>query len=124
MGTLPRLVLVIPRWTPGSAEFQARSIAQRFKADWDVHLVSGPSGPLAGIAPGTGVTHHVLPHSRFAGAIQPWEFWRLLRALRPDIVHFFRPPRIRGALLATLSLPSIGTIVDVRSLDRNEPWWG
>ncbi|HEX2520312.1 MAG TPA: glycosyltransferase, partial [Castellaniella sp.] len=60
-------------------------------AGYDVHVAT-MDGPSIVEIRAHGLTHHVVPLSRsgtnpWTEAKSLWAFWRLLRALRPDLVH-------------------------------------
>jgi glycosyltransferase involved in cell wall biosynthesis len=85
------------------------------------HLACPPDAAVGREAP-DGVTVHLLPQS---GDLDPrfvWGLWRLLRRLRPDLVHVHsrRGADVWGGLLARLA--GVPAVVS-RRVDNPEPRW-
>lgn len=83
-----RIVMTIGRLNIGGAERRLLQLVQHFrdtKAGFDIHIyvISGRSGVLDNAFHAAGVNLHFGQ----PGPRGIWEFWRLCRRVRPDLVH-------------------------------------
>jgi glycosyltransferase involved in cell wall biosynthesis len=102
-------------------------------AGFTIHIATGPGSACQEITK-LGFEHHLLPISRsgrnpFAELRTLWELYRLMRTIRPDLVHLVTiKPVIYGGLMARLSgvpamvaaISGLGTVFVDR--DRTRSW--
>lgn len=89
--------------------------------DDEHHLACPPDAAVGREAP-AGVTVHAVPQAGDLDPRLPWRLWRLLRRLRPDLVHVHsrRGADVWGGLLARLA--GVPAVVS-RRVDNPEPRW-
>lgn len=88
----PRVVLVITLSILGGAQIHVRELIRYFKDVYEFHLVSSAEGPLLDEVRAMGVSTYVLPNlvreiHPIKDALATWSLYRLLRRLRPQLVH-------------------------------------
>lgn len=108
----PRLLHVTT--VPQTLNFLVRQVTHASGRGFDIHALSSPGAALAEFAERTKAEVHELPMSRritpLRDLISLWRFSRILRRLRPDIVHGHTP---KGGLLAMIGAWMCGVPVRI-----------
>jgi glycosyltransferase involved in cell wall biosynthesis len=83
-----------------SAGRQISLLSPLLRKDFDVHVAAlGPDGPMAELLRAAGVPVHSLGSGRRFDFAAVWALRRLVRDLRPAIIHTWRLPALRAARL-------------------------
>jgi glycosyltransferase involved in cell wall biosynthesis len=88
-------VLVITTIPDTLAAFFVPQLRSLDEVGFDVHVVSSPGPALDGLPLGEGVTRHGIPIERqphvFRDVVSLWRLFRLMRRIRPHVVHAHTP---------------------------------
>jgi glycosyltransferase involved in cell wall biosynthesis len=98
-------IVTVP-WTLGFFRGQMRYMQSR---GFEVHAISSPGDLLAEVREREGIEVHTVPMNReidpVSDSIALWRLWRLLRTLKPDVVHCHTP---KASLLGTIAARAAG----------------
>ena len=107
MSALPRILVLttVPQTMVAFFPRQLRSLAQ---AGFDVHAVSSPGDELDQLGRDCGISTHGVPMERQVSprkdAVSLWHLVRLMRRLRPQVVHAHTPKAgLLGMIAATIA---------------------
>jgi glycosyltransferase involved in cell wall biosynthesis len=107
------LLQLLPSFDYSAAGRQVSLLAPVLRENADVHVAGlGPDGPIAESLRAAGISIHVLGCGRRLDPAPWWRLRRLVRDVRPDIVHAWRLPALRAAgILRTWGKPAFRLVV-------------
>ena len=113
----PRILYVVTRAERGGAQTHVLDLASSMRSDFEVSVATGEEGFLTDACRERAIPVYVLPHLQrqirpIADARAFWEIWRLIRKLRPDLLHLhtFKAGFLARLAGRILGIPSIYTI--------------
>ncbi len=118
-----RILHVIPHLEWGSAETQVGAIVRRCGGELDLHVATGREGTrLGAMISESGAAVHALTATRGWGDVDPLQVFRLIRRLRPSVVHLWRLEKSWPAALAVAGDRSARLVVDLRLPSQVSAW--
>ena len=113
----PRILYVVTRAERGGAQTHVLDLASSMRSDFEVSVATGEEGFLTDACRERAIPVYVLPHLQrqirpIADARAFWEIWRLIRKLRPDLLHLhtFKAGFLARLAGRILGIPSVYTI--------------
>jgi glycosyltransferase involved in cell wall biosynthesis len=113
----PLILYIITRAARGGAQMHLLNLAVAMKESFDVHLAVGEEGFLTEACREKGIVVHILCHMRRSSAVTMdlkafSQTRRLLKLLRPDLIHVhtFKAGFIGRLAAWTLGIPALYTI--------------